>query len=186
MFFMLGHLTRRLYKTFPLPQWLAWTCLAGVAALLMIQDSNPRPDNIYFYGAVVLFALALPAIFEATKNNKVCNALGDLTYPLYLSGNVFLFLLQYPSSPFHAFGESVTAVALLVSGGVMWVEGAFISVVLWCALIPCAAAVHFLIEKPAAACVRAVLTGFDRLAKVALLHAPRRNNVRAPLVGAQA
>src|SRR5258708_17904710 len=37
------------------------------------------------YAAVVLFALALPGIFEATKNNRVSNWLGDLTYPLYLT-----------------------------------------------------------------------------------------------------
>jgi peptidoglycan/LPS O-acetylase OafA/YrhL len=169
MFFMLGHLTRQLHKKLKLPSWSAWLAIAlGVAALLR-QDGNPVFDNKYFYLAIGLFAVALPAIFDATKDNRICNFLGDLTYPLYLSGNVFLTLLHMPGAIFDGIGQTVQTTAMALPFDSIWPKAAFISVTLWCLVVPVAAAVHYLIEKPATACVRAALTLFDRRREAAAL-----------------
>jgi peptidoglycan/LPS O-acetylase OafA/YrhL len=87
MFFMLGHLARRVPYIRTAGPWPAFVILA--AALWFVSRNGWPPDRDWFpindYAAVVLFALALPGIFEATKNNRVSNWLGDLTYPLYLT-----------------------------------------------------------------------------------------------------
>ncbi len=84
-------------------------CLAGGVALNCVANGkilrDGKFDQIWVqpaagdwfrfndYAAVVLFALALPGIFEATKNNRVSNWLGDLTYPLYLTHDMTMSAL---------------------------------------------------------------------------------------------
>jgi hypothetical protein len=174
MFFMLDHLTRQLHKALKLPSWSAWLAVAlGVAALLR-QDGYQVFDSKYFYPAIGLFAVALPTIFDATKDNRISNILGDLTYPLYLSGNVFLTLLQMPGSIFHDIGQTVQTTAMALPFDSIWPKAAFISVALWCLVVPVAAAVHYLIEKPATACARAALTLLDRRRKAVAVLAERQ------------
>jgi peptidoglycan/LPS O-acetylase OafA/YrhL len=165
MFFMLGHLARQLHKVAPLPPSIAWSLLGAAAVALMIQDGG-GPENTYFYGAVLLFAAALPAIFDATKDNRICNFLGDLTYPLYLSSGPLLVLLQMPDTFIYGIGRAITATGVALPGATMWLQAAFISVALWLLVIPVAATVHFFIEKPATACLRAALSAFDRKAQL--------------------
>jgi peptidoglycan/LPS O-acetylase OafA/YrhL len=44
-----------------------------------------RPfDTVQFYATALLFVIALPVIFDKTKDSKPLNFLGDITYPLYL------------------------------------------------------------------------------------------------------
>ena len=87
MFFMLGHLARRVPYIGTAGPWPSFAIF--IAAVWFVSRTGWPPDRDWFpindYAAVVLFALALPGIFEATKNNRVSNWLGDLTYPLYLT-----------------------------------------------------------------------------------------------------
>src|SRR5258708_13861522 len=84
-------------------------CLAGGVALNCVANGKILRDGKFDqfwvqpaagawfrfndYAAVVLFALALPGIFEATKNNRVSNWLGDLTYPLYITHDMTMSAL---------------------------------------------------------------------------------------------
>ena len=87
MFFMLGHLARRVPYIGTAGPWPAFAIL--IAAVWFVSRDHWAPAGDWFpindYAAAVLFALALPGVFEATKNNRLSNWLGDLTYPLYLT-----------------------------------------------------------------------------------------------------
>jgi peptidoglycan/LPS O-acetylase OafA/YrhL len=87
MFFMLGHLARRVPHVGTAGPWPSFAIL--IAAVWFVSRNHWGPAGDWFrfndYVATVLFALALPGVFEATKNNRVSNWLGDLTYPLYLT-----------------------------------------------------------------------------------------------------
>jgi peptidoglycan/LPS O-acetylase OafA/YrhL len=87
MFFMLGHLARRVPYVGTAGPWLSYLILLAAAWFASRNGWAPARDwlPINLYVAAVLFAIALPGIFEATKNNRVSNWLGDLTYPLYLT-----------------------------------------------------------------------------------------------------
>ena len=167
MFFMLGHLTRQLHKSLKLPRWSAWAAIALAAIMLLIQDQKFNFDNVYFYLAIALFAVSLPVIFNATKDNRVCNFLGDLTYPLYITSGVLLILLRTPSSFFYGIDNQIQTTAVYLFDASPLAKAAFISIALWGLMALCAVAVHFLIEKPAIACLRAVLILFDRRARIA-------------------
>jgi peptidoglycan/LPS O-acetylase OafA/YrhL len=59
---------------------LAWT----VSSVLLFQIVTLR-DTIKYPVFFVLFAAALPAMFDLTKNNKVDRNIGELSYPIYMS-----------------------------------------------------------------------------------------------------
>ena len=49
-------------------------------------------DTPRFWVSVLLFSVAVPGLFEATKNVRWMNALGDLSYPVYLVHTMVLIL----------------------------------------------------------------------------------------------
>src|SRR5579863_3473069 len=164
MFFMAGHLARVIYRSFRLPIKWAWVTLASAAIPLLIQDARFGFENVYLYLAIVLFALSLPAIFAATKDSKICNFLGDLTYPLYLSHGVLIVLMESRGSFLYVLGKRVRAIDIAWAPGHhhAWIRTVCISLSIWIIAIAVAAGVHFLLEKPAAAGVRFLFSLFDR------------------------
>ncbi len=160
-YFMLGHLGRQFHKSFSLPAAAGWVGLAVAVLLCVIQDGNYPYDNAYFFLAIVVFAMSLPAIFNASKDNRVCNVLGDLTYPLYLVHGTVLALL--------AGSERVRQAVYFIADGIpghrplfVFAKAAVISATIWIAALLAAGAVHFAIEKPAIGACRRGLAMFDR------------------------
>ena len=148
LFFMLGHIGRLAYKKMPIPPGMAWVSLAFIPVLLLVDTHyGYHFDNLYFYSAICLFALALPRIFDATKDNHVSNFMGDLTYPLYLSHSVLIVLLESNGSPGSALRQSIVTNGVGMSGSFI-VQALAISLPIWVLAISLAAAVHFMIELP--------------------------------------
>jgi len=161
LFFLLGHLSRQLYKKIPLSARGAWFGLGLAALICLIQDSHYGFENVYFYAAILIFAVCLPAIFEATKDNKICNFLGDLTYPLYLSHGVMIAVIE---TDIPAIQRAIYFFANALPGHrwpFIYAKAAIVSVVIWIMALLLATAVHFIIEKPSARCLRRLFAAYD-------------------------
>jgi peptidoglycan/LPS O-acetylase OafA/YrhL len=174
LFFMLGHLTRQVYKHARLSANTGWAGLALAIFVCVIQDGHYAFDNVDFYIAVLLFAAVLPAVFEASKNNKICNFLGNLTYPLYLSHGVLIVMFESDGSVLYGVQRGLFALANMIPGDnnlTMYAKGFVISAGIWAMALLVAIVVHFAIEKPAVAGLRAAFRTYD---------APRRQPARNP------
>ena len=160
-FFLLGHLSRQLYKKTPVPTRGAWLGLGFAALVLLIQDARYQYENVDFYAAILVFALCLPAIFAATKDNKIANFLGDLTYPLYLSHGVMIAVIE---TDFPAVQQAINYFSNVVPGHrpvFIYAKAAMISLAFWIVALLLATAVHFVIEKPAVRGLRWVFAAYD-------------------------
>jgi peptidoglycan/LPS O-acetylase OafA/YrhL len=161
LFFMLGHLSRQLYKKVPLTARGAWLGLGFAALVFLIQDARYSYENVDFYAAILIFAVCLPAIFEATKDNKICNFLGDLTYPLYLSHGVMVAVIEehVPAvqQAIHYLADTVPGHRLVF----VYAKAVIVSVAFWIVALLLATAVHFVIEKPAVRCLRWAFAAYD-------------------------
>jgi peptidoglycan/LPS O-acetylase OafA/YrhL len=85
VFFLLGHMTRMAADRWGMlrkPFLGVGLLIASIAALLL--GNYAEWDGWRFWAMTLCFAAALPSIFEATKNNRLMNALGDLSYPVYI------------------------------------------------------------------------------------------------------
>jgi peptidoglycan/LPS O-acetylase OafA/YrhL len=175
-FFLLGHLARKAMPRLP--------PIAGYGLLVLSLGSSmqltmaPYPiDNSWFYLATILFATSLPTLFATTKDNPVSNFLGDLTYPLYLVGNICLLsLFAAWSGPVSGLGRLLLRVAAAIPGETTrgYVVVALVTVFALAVTI----VVHFAVERPAIAVFRRI---FD--AAEALFRARRdRGVVRHPNV----
>jgi peptidoglycan/LPS O-acetylase OafA/YrhL len=174
-FFMLGHLTRQVYKNAQLSSTAGWVGLGLAALVCLIQDAHYYFDNVDFYVAILIFAAVLPAVFEASKNNRICNFLGDLTYPLYLSHGVLIVLVESDNSFLFGLQEKLLAAANMIPGNnslTLYSKGLLVSASIWALALLVAAAVHFAIEKPAVAGLRTVFRAYD-----AARRQPARNAV---------
>ena len=85
-FFMLGHLVCLASQRWAvlLRPSLGFVLLVISFALMNEGVRIPAFDTPYFWGSALCFTMALPGLFEATKNVRWLNALGDLSYPVYL------------------------------------------------------------------------------------------------------
>jgi len=162
MFFMLGHLARRVPYIATAGPWPSFAILT--VAIWFVSRNGWTPADDWFpindYVAVVLFAIALPGIFEATKNNRLSNWLGDLTYPLYLTHHMTMAVFfgwtftLVPGLPLIDFAKSfsspyVTALVL------------FALVTIIC--LPVALIVHVLVGLPLRAVTTRALAGLETL-----------------------
>jgi len=163
MFFMLGHLARRVPYIEAAGRWPAFAILIAAAWFVSRNDWTPASDwfPINDYVAAVLFALALPGVFAATKNNRLSNWLGDLTYPLYLTHHLTMTALfgiwafvGEPGVKFVHFAKSFSSpsTAALVL---------FVLVAITC--LPVALIVHVLVELPLRFAAVRVLAGLETL-----------------------
>jgi len=105
-------------------------------------------DTPRFWGAVLLFAVSLPALFDSTKDSRVLNILGDLSYPVYL---VHLFVLAFLKKP--ELSDKILSLA-----GPYGVIGALLIVSLVTAV-----AAHYAIEVPMTRLMRAGIYRSEKL-----------------------
>lgn len=132
-FFCLGDLARRLWKGFPIPPIVGVLLL--IPSIYYQEHMGWAYDNRAFWRAIILFALALPHVFALTKDSRIMNFCGDLTYPLYITHAILIrFVTDYGyASAFVSLGPRICLIAF----------GALAIVV--------ALASHWLLERPAIA-----------------------------------
>src|SRR6202035_241209 len=75
-------------------------------------------DNPWFYVALLFFAAALPSLFHLTKNHRLSNAAGELTYPLYLTHTLVMLMILL-ALPRLRLDLDVTGLSPLAQFGVM-------------------------------------------------------------------
>ena len=93
----------------------------------------------------------MPGIFAATKDSRLFNLLGDLTYPLYLTHSLAIAVMFAPrrmDSWFLPLLQSRSAAALLSIGVI--------------AAVAVAVATHYLVEPPARALLDRLWAASDR------------------------
>jgi len=105
-----------------------WSGLAaGVTAILFFGKFTSDPDFASIgYGAAVncLFiaglAALMPLVFHATRHSRIDNAIGQFSYPVYISHFFFIFFLTFFASALResplGFGPSVALASLAFSG----------------------------------------------------------------------
>jgi peptidoglycan/LPS O-acetylase OafA/YrhL len=154
-FFMLGHLVclaGQRWKPLAQPA-LGWLLLACSAASMMYAGPNGPFDGLRLWGAALFFTLALPGLFESTRNIRWMNTIGDLSYPVYLVHLLLILLI----------GESLFRVTFPTE----WlplVPAAHVSIASFLAVsIVAAAAVHWFLEKPVAAALQYLSGGRPKL-----------------------
>ena len=147
-FFLLGHLAC-LVRWKPGPRF----SLALLACSFAVMTVGPREsfDNWRLWLSVVCFAAALPGLFEASKNVRWMNLLGDLSYPVYLVHMVFILLVGVPLA------------ALIVPAFPPALGGYGSAAVVVGIVTVVAAAVHWVLEKPVAHAMR--MAAFAKFAK---------------------
>ena len=137
-FFLLGQLAciaSQKYHFLLRPHF--WPVMLLAAALAMTFGGSYVPfDGRRLWMSVSFFTLSLPGLFQATKRIRWMNAVGNLSYPVYLVHTLALLL----------FGEWLlrTIPATTVTEG-------YYSIALFLAVaVGVAAAVHYLFEVPLA------------------------------------
>lgn len=148
-FFMLGHLTCLAGRR--------WSGLrnpaVGIAMLIVCVGVMALADDRYFDSlrlliSVLAFTVALPGIFESTQTSRLLNAMGSLSYPVYLVHHL-TFALTAPwitAATFGRFGTSAP-VGMLSIGAAC------------CVVIVAAIIVHHTLERWCAAALRRATRG---------------------------
>jgi peptidoglycan/LPS O-acetylase OafA/YrhL len=144
LFFLLGHFAY-IFKRF-LENGKIGPILLGVCAIALLKPHGAPWDSFRFWLAVLCFAGSLPGIFRATAQIRWMNALGNLSYPVYLT---HLFALSELDAFFGHKWMTEPSVAILLIGFVL----------------VCAIGVHWLLEKPAAFALRSLVVAADRLVR---------------------
>lgn len=96
LFFILGAIANDLADTLPLMKrpLVGVVLIAAVPLLLMIPD-YVQWDKLRFWLSFICFAASLPSISAVTKNSRPMNALGELSYPLYLTHTLVIAAATY-------------------------------------------------------------------------------------------
>jgi len=140
LFFLLGHFARSAADRWPqmkAPATGLAFLAASIAILLADTTSYVTWDSLRFCFAVLFFSMAIPGIFQATKDNSVLNLLGDLSFPVYLV-HLLLIIVGVDLGLFRIlplFGPVVVLTTLAVT-------------------LVAAAAAHWLLEQPTARLLR--------------------------------
>jgi peptidoglycan/LPS O-acetylase OafA/YrhL len=160
LFFLLGHFAQSASQRWsglgmPVVGFLS----LAVAISMLLIPSYTDWDSPRFWIAVLCFAAALPGLFQATKQTSFLNALGDLSYPLYLTHTlVILLLLQDGFLPWLA-----TSIQ----------SGEIVSAILFGIFLAAAVAARWLLEKPAATVLRWIIRQFSSAIDGARLYLAR-------------
>ena len=91
MFFLLGIVSYRLYKklqTLALKPIFIKSVWIGILVFTIIYSFLPTVIKGYVY--LFAFFISLPFVFILTKNWKIDSAIGELSYPIYIS-HIFVF-----------------------------------------------------------------------------------------------
>jgi peptidoglycan/LPS O-acetylase OafA/YrhL len=135
VFFLIGHFARFAGSSVHrLARPAIGTVLLAAGAVLSAATPIREWDSLAFWVSCLLFAGALPGVFAATKNIGFLNALGDLSYPVYLLH--FLVIVAFES-----FAPALPA-TLGLSKGAM-ITACYLSLVVFAAAIA-----HSVIERP--------------------------------------
>jgi peptidoglycan/LPS O-acetylase OafA/YrhL len=145
VFFMFGHFANVFARSLPLGTKASLVALVLAATLSAFMPAfiDPLPS----YLTCACFAAALPGLFAVTKDSRIFNFFGDLTYPLYLTHVMTITALFGPWRVATNLGSLLFAGAQ--SLGSATIGGIFlIAAIIGIATIVAIAA-HFLIERPA-------------------------------------
>jgi peptidoglycan/LPS O-acetylase OafA/YrhL len=147
-FFMLGHLVCLASQRWAVLSRPALGFVLLIISFGLMNEGGRIPafDTPYFWGSVLCFTLSLPGLFEATKSVAWLNALGGLSYPLYLVHYAVMGWLDRPLLDM-ALGTAIAS-PLAIGYGSM--------TVFLLASILAAAVAHKLLEEPVANLMRAV------------------------------
>jgi peptidoglycan/LPS O-acetylase OafA/YrhL len=146
MFFMLGHFANVIARSLPLGAAASIAALA-LAAFFSWLDPPISVDRLPSYLSCLCFAAALPGLFAVTKDSRIFNFLGDLTYPLYLTHTMTVAALFGSWEFARQFGQMLLAGAAYF--GSPAIGGAFLIAAIISIAIAVAAAAHFVLERPA-------------------------------------
>jgi peptidoglycan/LPS O-acetylase OafA/YrhL len=134
---------------------LRWSVLKGrllggallsCSLAIMTFGSYQGFDSWRFWSSTVCFVVAMPAVFEVTKNIRWMNLIGDLSYPLYLVHYLVLILVGT------ALADIVLPLLPISPTG-----AGYLSVVAFLVVsIMAAAAVHRIFEIPVAHLMRRI------------------------------
>lgn len=148
-FFMLGHLAC-LFRRYLASRWLGVLLTLGCFGGMTFGGSYASFDTPRFWVSALLFSVAVPGLFEATKSVRWMNALGDLSYPIYLVHTLVLIV----------FGQWLLSGALSLDALDMRGRGYASLVAFSAATVVAAVLVHRLVEIPMAWAMRAILPGW--------------------------
>jgi peptidoglycan/LPS O-acetylase OafA/YrhL len=120
-FFLTGHFARVIYERFNTIGILNFAFLIPFFILAKMGQTSPTFDNKYFYGYFLCAALFIPYLFDLTKNSKLLNKLGELSYPIYLSHTIVLSFLFFSPKPllisgsYYSYGPQGLVIFLLLT-----------------------------------------------------------------------
>ncbi|HEY1857589.1 acyltransferase family protein [Acidocella sp.] len=157
-FFLLGHLARVVWEKWRLPNWLGVPLLLGSIGVSVHGIPVSAWDNTNFYAGIFLFAAALPGIFGLTRNNRLMNIAGDISYPLYLT-HIGMISIVFTALP--QVGRALLGLDKTISHGGFWggsvVLAAFVPLTVFMAWLTLV-----FIEGPTARLMRAVIGASER------------------------
>jgi len=146
MFFMLGHFANIIARSLPLGATASIVALA-LAAFFSWLDPPISVDRLPSYLSSLCFAAALPGLFAVTKDSRIFNFLGDITYPLFLTHTLTVAALFSSWEFAKQLRQSLFAGAVYF--GLPAIGGAFLIAAILGLAIAVAAVTHFAIERPA-------------------------------------
>ena len=86
LFFLLGAVALDAAENLPwLERPMVGAALLAAVPVLLIYPDYAYWDTWRFWLAYLCFAVALPSVFLASKDSRSLNALGELSYPVYLT-----------------------------------------------------------------------------------------------------
>jgi peptidoglycan/LPS O-acetylase OafA/YrhL len=94
VFFLLGHLIRVISSRLAFLKNALVGIFFVMSAVCIMTFGQPFWDNFAFWIAVLSFTISLPGLFECTKDKKLVNILGELSFPIYLT-HEFVFVGGY-------------------------------------------------------------------------------------------
>ena len=149
-FFMLGHLAC-LFGRYLANRWLGVALTIASFVVMTYGGSYASFDTPRFWVSVLLFSVAVPGLFEATKSVRWMNALGDLSYPVYLVHTMVLIL----------FGQWLLDSSLSFQDSLGPLGAGYLSLAAFSAATVLAAAlIHRFLEIPTAWAMRTALQGW--------------------------
>ena len=148
-FFMLGHLAC-LFSRYLANPVLGVALTIPSVRCMVYGGSYASFDTPRFWVSVLLFSVAVPGLFEATKNIRWMNALGDLSYPVYLVHTLVLILV----------GPWLLNSALSIGSLDLLGRGYLSAATFSAATVVAAALVHRFLEVPTAWAMKTAVQGW--------------------------
>jgi peptidoglycan/LPS O-acetylase OafA/YrhL len=153
--FLLGHLARLAHDHY-LHSAKPYNLLFGVAALIVLQFAVQPLDDLYFYGFIILFALFVPYLFAKTKDIRILNFCGDLSYPVYLC-HPLVFFLVYALNRWQPLSEASALDRFLDARLPTPIVGTASALIALAVVLGVAATLHVAIEVPLKLAVRRIV-----------------------------